>query len=350
MNIETIRFKNNRLLILDQTLLPHKQEYRTLKDLSQVIEAIKSLRVRGAPAIGIVAAYGLAIHALNLKALKKPDFEALKNAAQQLKQARPTAVNLKWAIDRQMAVIENLQHNEDTMVSALIHEAKAIHDEDRETCDKIGSYGDALIADGFNILTHCNTGFLATGGIGTALGVVYKAAENHKNVHVFVDETRPVGQGARLTFWELNQAGIPATLITDNMAGSLMKEGKVDIVITGADRIAANGDTANKIGTYSLAVLAKAHNIPFYIAAPYSTFDLNIDSGQQIPIEQRPKEEVLQFWNIPSKDSYQVYNPAFDVTPGDLINGIITEFGIIKKPFEKNIINVPKQFNKGDAT
>lgn len=344
MNLETIRFKNNRLSILDQTLLPHQAKYLTLRHIDQVVEAIQSLRVRGAPAIGIVAAYGLVVHALNLKNNGHLNFEALSLAGEKLKQARPTAVNLAWAVERMLSKVKNMTDQE-KIVEQLHREALNIHQEDRDTCNKIGNFGSQLLKNKSRVLTHCNTGFLATGGIGTALGVVYKAVEQNKQVHVFVDETRPVGQGARLTYWELQQAQIPATLISDNMAGFLMKQGKIDIVITGADRIARNGDTANKIGTYSLAVLAHFHQIPFYIAAPVSTFDFSIDSGNQIPIEQRPKEEILKFWNLPVNDSFQVYNPAFDVTPAELISGIITEFGIITKPFKENITKITKQFN-----
>jgi len=344
MNLETICFKNNRLSILDQTLLPAREEYLTLENLDQVFEAIKSLRVRGAPAIGIVAAYGLVVHALNLKRAGQLNFEGLTKAGEKLKQARPTAVNLTWAVDRMLNKIKGLTDPE-VGFSLLKEEAIVIHQEDKQTCEKIGLHGSELIKQKANILTHCNTGFLATGGIGTALGVVYKAAEQNKQIHVFVDETRPVGQGARLTYWELQKAHVPATLITDNMAGFLMKQGKVDIVITGADRIALNGDSANKIGTYALAVLAKHHKIPFYIAAPISTFDFSLDSGDQIPIEQRPKEEILNCWNLHANDSVNVYNPAFDVTPANLISGIITEYGILTKPFKKKITNITKQFN-----
>ncbi len=343
MNIETIRFKNNQLSILDQTLLPHRTEYRELQSLDAVIEAIKSLRVRGAPAIGIVAAYGLALHALHLQNKGALTFDNLKAAGQRLKEARPTAVNLAWAVDRLLKLIEQTPASIPEWPERLIKEAVAIHQEDAQTCEQIGQHGSQLVSAKANILTHCNTGFLATGGIGTALGVVFKAAEQKKKIHVYVDETRPVGQGARLTYWELQQMAIPATLITDNMAGFLMKQGKVDLVITGADRIALNGDAANKIGTYALAVLANSHGIPFYIAAPFSTFDLNLESGEQIPIEQRPAQEVLNFWGLP--DEVRVYNPAFDVTPADLITGIITEFGVITKPFKEEITKLSKQFN-----
>ncbi len=343
MNLETISFKNNRLIILDQTLLPHRQKFLTLSNLEAVIEAIKKLRVRGAPAIGIVAAYGLSVHAQNLLNDGKLSYDALVEAGNKLKQARPTAVNLAWAIDRLLNTVQNI-HSNSKIVEILCKEAIAIYEEDKKTCDLIGAHGSELISQKCNVLTHCNTGFLATGGIGTALGVVYKAVEQGKSVHVFVDETRPVGQGARLTYWELKQNNIPATLITDNMAGTLMKDQKVDVVITGADRIALNGDTANKIGTYALAVLANYHNIPFYIAAPLSTFDPDLLSGEQIPIEQRPADEILKFWGFENIEGFQVYNPAFDVTPASLISGIITEHGIIEKPFENKISKLFKQF------
>ncbi len=344
MNLETIQFKNNRLIIIDQTLLPFQEKFLNLQTLEEVIEAIKSLKVRGAPAIGIVAAYGLVVHAINLKKQNLLTFQSLKIAANQLKQARPTAVNLSWAVERLLNAIKDLNTPE-KVITRLKKEAIDIHQEDKSTCDKIGTFGSSLIKPEANILTHCNTGFLATGGIGTALGVVYKAFQQNKKVHVFVDETRPVGQGARLTYWELKRVQIPATLITDNMAGFLMQQGKIDIVITGADRIAANGDTANKIGTYSLAVMARFHKIPFYIAAPLSTFDLSLPNGNQIPIEERSSQEVLQCWHLEKEKYYHVYNPAFDITPAHLISGIITELGIINKPFNKNIRKLLNQLN-----
>jgi len=347
MNLETISFKNNTLKILDQTLLPHRQEYLVLSHLEETIHAIRHLKVRGAPAIGIVAAYGLFLHALDLKKQGDLSFKALQEAGVQLKGARPTAVNLAWAVDRLLHAVHNVKDPEG-ILNVLRREAIAIHEEDKAMCNQIGENGSRLVQDGFHILTHCNTGFLATGGIGTALGVVYKAYEQGKHIHVFVDETRPVGQGARLTYWELQQNGVPATLITDNMAGFLMKQKKVDLIITGADRIAANGDTANKIGTYSLAVLARFHKIPFYIAAPSSTFDLSLPRGADIPIEERPPGEILNCWQITDYDRYTVYNPAFDVTEHELIHGIITEKGIIKHPNKENIINFFQTFNKGD--
>ncbi len=347
MNLETISFKNNTLKILDQTLLPNRQEFIVLSHLNDFINAIRQLKVRGAPAIGIVAAYGLFIHAQNLQKERRLSFSELKQAGQQLKNARPTAVNLSWAVDRLLNAVSE-ENDPDKILQILRNEAVAVHQEDKEMCNRIGEHGSQLIGDHFNILTHCNTGYLATGGIGTALGVIYKAFEQGKQIHVFVDETRPVGQGARLTYWELRQNGIPATLITDNMAGFLMKQKKVDVVITGADRIAANGDTANKIGTYALAVMARHHKIPFYIAAPSSTFDLSLSNGNEIPIEQRPKNEILDCWRFENTEQYTVYNPAFDVTDHELIRGIITELGIIENPNKEKIINFYQTFNKGD--
>ncbi len=347
MNLETISFKNNTLKILDQTLLPDRQEYIVLSHLDDVINAIKTLKVRGAPAIGIVAAYGLYIHALHLQNQGLLSLKSLRQAGQKLKGARPTAVNLLWAVDRLLKAVST-ESDSLKMLKTLRNQALSIHKEDKTMCQSIGQYGSRLVPKKARILTHCNTGFLATGGIGTALGVIYKAFEQGKDVHVFVDETRPIGQGARLTYWELQQNGIPATLIADNMAAFLMKQKRVDLIITGADRITANGDTANKIGTYALAILARHHGIPFYIAAPSSTFDLSLPNGAQIPIEQRPGEEILNCWQIKADQNYRVFNPAFDVTDHELINGIITELGIIENPNHENITNFFKTFNKGD--
>jgi methylthioribose-1-phosphate isomerase len=263
----------------------------------------------------------------------------LLSAAERLKRSRPTAVNLQWAVDRMTTAYRQNKPAGNTaeLLSILKNTALNIHDEDRLSCRQIGEFGSAMVKNNFNILTHCNAGILATGGIGTALSVIYTAAEQKKKIHVYVDETRPVGQGARLTFWELTANSIPATLIADNMAGSLMKDGKIDMILVGADRIALNGDTANKIGTYPLSVLASYHKIPFYVAAPISTFDKSINSGEEIPIEYRNKNELLSFWNIREDIQGSVYNPAFDVTPADLISGIITERGILRKPLEKTI-------------
>lgn len=339
MNIESIVFENNTLRIINQKELPQTFKYITLSTLSSVIDAIKSLKVRGAPAIGILAAYGMYKHAESLYSKNQLDINNLTQAADALKNSRPTAVNLGWAVDKMMKAFFKYSDSsiDDVLLSKLKETAVNIHLNDKNTCASIGKYGAELIKDGFNILTHCNAGILATGGKGTALSVIYEAKDQGKNIHIYVDETRPVGQGARLTYWELLKNSIPATLIADNMAACLMQLNKIDAVIVGADRIAKNGDTANKIGTYSLAVLAHYHQIPFYVAAPLSTFDFSIKSGDEIPIEFRNKEEILAFWNIDNKNDYNVYNPAFDVTPNHLISGIITEKGIIKNPVELNL-------------
>ncbi len=338
MNLETIVFENNTLKIIDQMLLPYTLQYTELNSLEAVIEAIKSLKVRGAPAIGITAAYGLFVYANNLAKKGEFSFPALRKGAAKLKKARPTAVNLSWAIDRMVASVATHEAPDvESVLKTLRDTALSIHLSDKETCTAIGRYGAQLLADESQVITHCNTGALATGGIGTALGIVYEAVNQGKKVHVFVDETRPVGQGARLTYWELQYNRVSATLITDNMAGLVMRQEKIDAILVGADRIAANGDVANKIGTYGLAVLAKHHGIPFYVAAPLSSFDFSITDGKAIPIEQRPKEEVLDFWRIPEKADYKVYNPAFDITPAHLISGIITEKGVVRNPDKEEL-------------
>ena len=328
----------NELTIVDQTLLPGQLKYINISGLEDSTEAIKKLKIRGAPAIGIMAAYTLFIIADNLKTYPKEKLlQVLNSSAVTLKNSRPTAVNLEWAIERINKVISNSENKFVKEITEDIrNEALKIHAEDRESCFQIGQNGLEIVPDNVNIITHCNTGSLATGGWGTALGIIYAAAEKKRNIHVFVDETRPLGQGARLTFWELNQAGIPCTLIADSMAASLMAEKKIDLVLFGADRIARNGDVANKIGSYSLAVIANFHKIPCYSVAPLSTFDFNISSGKQIPIENREPNEILEIYNY-NKSDLKVYNPAFDVTPASLLSGIITEAGIIKSPIEKNI-------------
>lgn len=333
MNLETITFENNTLKIINQQALPQEFSYLTLTNLDEVIEAIVGLRVRGAPAIGIVAAYGFYKHVESLAETDQLRRELVEAAADRLIQCRPTAVNLAWAVNGMLEKYRSLQgENKTRLLAGLKAMAELIHAGDKETCAAIGKYGAELIKDGANILTHCNAGILATGGSGTALSVVYHAFNSGKKVHVFVDETRPVGQGARLTYWELDYNKVPATLITDNMAGHLMQQNKIDAVIVGADRIARNGDVANKIGTYSLAVLADYHRIPFYVAAPLSTFDVQTGSGAQITIEQRNKAEILKFWNVNGKENYQVYNPAFDITPNHLITAIVSEKGVMEKP------------------
>jgi len=342
MNIETIQFENNTLRIINQAELPGKFNYLELQTLEEVIKSIKTLQVRGAPAIGIVAAYGLYIHAKNLYNQNMLNQKKIYEGAGLLVHTRPTAINLKWAIDNMLdSFIKVTENSTLEVLDRLKESAIRIHNDDKEACAAIGRYGSGLISDSMNILTHCNAGILATGGMGTALAPVYTANILGKNVHVYVDETRPVGQGARLTYWELNQNRIPATLVTDNMAASLMQSQKIDMVIVGADRIAANGDIANKIGTYGLAVLSKYHRIPFYVAAPTSSIDMNIKCGQDIPIEERSAKEITDFWKIES-DEYKVFNPAFDITPNLLISALITEKGIIRKPIKRNLKFITK--------
>jgi len=329
---------DGHLELIDQTLLPAELKFIGCHDLQTLWHAIKVLRVRGAPAIGVAAAYGPVIAAQHANT-SEDILQRVEQACDYLATARPTAVNLFWALDRMRNYARQIAHlPPKELRQALLKEAKAIHEEDIRMCRAIGEYGDRLIPQEANILTHCNAGSLATSHLGTALAVMYIAAEKGKKLHVWVDETRPLLQGARLTCWELHQAGIDATLICDNMAASAMGQGKIDLVITGADRIAANGDTANKIGTYGLAVLANYHNIPFYIAAPVSTFDLSIPDGSHIPIEQRQGEEVRRWGNHQTAPAdAKVWNPAFDVTPAGLITAIITDRGIIEKPNRQNI-------------
>ena len=323
------------LRLIDQTLLPGRFLRIDLSDVEAVWEAIKSLRVRGAPAIGIAAAYGAVIGARAGNGTR----EALKTATDRLRTSRPTAVNLFWALDR----MDRVAADEPGLagpafVDRLLAEAHAIAEEDRTMCRAIGAFGAALIEPGQGVLTHCNAGGLATADYGTALAVMFAAHEQGKAFHVFADETRPLLQGARLTAWELQRRGIPVTLICDSMAAQVMKEGKVRSVVVGADRIAANGDTANKIGTYGVALLAKAHGIPFYVAAPSSTFDLDTPDGSAIPIEQRdPREITHGFGSATAPEGIDVYNPAFDVTPAPLIAGIITEKGVISPVDEAEI-------------
>lgn len=337
---EAVQFKNFRLQVIDQTLLPGSFIYSDLVSLEDAYNAIKTLKVRGAPLIGIVAAYAIAVYANQLQEDSKSVFLAkLEDAAGYLDSSRPTAVNLRWALNR----MRNIYHNPDVSVGEIIDrlksEAENIHEEDRESCHQIGMNGLAVLKNPVRILTHCNTGSLATGGWGTALGIIYAAFAKKYDLHVYVDETRPLGQGARLTFWELLQNKIPCTLITDSTAGSLMHAGNIDIVLFGADRIARNGDVANKIGSYSLAVQAKYHQIPCYCAAPVSTFDISIASGTDIPIEKRDESEILQFYKYDRTllRFGNIYNPAFDVTPAELLTGIITERGVLSQPLSKAI-------------
>jgi len=334
--IRTILWADDAVVLIDQKALPGKVHYLTLTDWRDVVEAIKDLTVRGAPAIGVAAAMGIALGALQLpEASVAESRKSFARLCEAFAKARPTARNLFWAIERMKRRFdETLPAGVAAVKKALVEEAVAIGEEDIEINRRIGLNGKAFIRDGDNVLTHCNAGALATAGYGTALGVIRAAREDGKKLHVFVDETRPVLQGARLTCWELLEDRIPATLITDNMAGFLMAQGRVDLVIVGADRIAANGDTANKIGTYTLAILAKEHAVPFYVAAPLSTIDRSIADGSGIPIEERHPGEVKELHGVrtaPEKGGG--YNPAFDVTPHRYITAIVTEAGVAKKPF-----------------
>lgn len=366
--IKAIDWQDGKVIILDQSILPFEISYIKCTDFRMVAEAIKSLRIRGAPAIGIAAAMGVALAAQSIEA-RNPDelLRRLEPVFETMLSTRPTAVNIRWAIERiKHCLLTNRDKDIFKLKEMLIIEAKKILDEDIEVNKTIGRFGAELIKDGYRILTHCNAGSLATGGYGTATSVIFVAAEQGKNIHVYVDETRPVLQGARLTAWELLQAGIPVTLIPDSAAGALMKEGEIDIVIVGTDRTVRNGDVANKIGTYSLSVLAKENNIPFYVAAPLSSIDLSIPSGEDIPIEERDPSEVTRIrgkiiegsltesigldetssktFGSPrlgivqiAPDGAMAKNYAFDVTPARYITGIITEKGIFKPTEIKDI-------------
>jgi len=344
-SVKAINWENDSLVLLDCRALPIKEEYIQCKSYKTLIDAINCLAVRGAPAIGIAAAYGVVLAAQEAegKAGSKEAYLAyIKEAIGELAATRPTAVNLFWALNRLKEILEDAAGCPLKEIrERLFKEAEALFNEDIECNRKIGEFGNEVVPQGANILTHCNAGALATAGYGTALGVVRAAHDSKKEIHVFADETRPLLQGARLTAWELTKEGIPCTLITDSMAGYVMKLGKVDLVITGADRITLNGDTANKIGTYSLAVLAREHGIPFYIAAPLSTIDITLKHGDEIEIEERDKQEVKYFFGVQTAPySVNTFNPAFDVTPNEYITGIITEKGILKPPFEESIGNL----------
>ncbi|MDD3612632.1 MAG: S-methyl-5-thioribose-1-phosphate isomerase [Eubacteriales bacterium] len=338
--MEVIKLYNNKLVLIDQTKLPNDMSKIECKTYKQVADAIVNMKVRGAPAIGIAAAYGILLAALEYKDKGLEEFIAnLFQAASYLKATRPTAVNLSWAVDRLMELVDqNRNCPVEKIIRMIQDETENIVKENKDTDISIAQHGAKLLEEKENILTHCNAGALATAAYGTAIGVIRYAFEQGKDIKVFVDETRPLLQGARLTAWELVQYGIPATLITDNMAGYFMSKGLVTSIIVGADRIASNGDTANKIGTYSLAVLAKEHSIPFYIAAPFSSFDFSIETGDEIIIEERKSQEVTQVENcIIAPEGISVANPAFDVTPNRLITALITEHGPIYPPFDKNL-------------
>ena len=335
------------MVLIDQTLLPGELKELECRDVETVFEAIQSLRVRGAPAIGIAAAYGVVIGSQNIETGNGQEFlAALQKVCDRLAASRPTAVNLFWALGRmrqcaEQAISDLGQAAFDVLDirKALLSAAQKIHEDDRQMCHAIGEHGvQALPVDCRGVLTHCNAGGLATAEYGTALSVLFTAQDQGRELSVYVDETRPLLQGARLTSWELTQRGIDTTLICDSMAAQVMREGKVDVVITGADRIAANGDSANKIGTYGLAVLAAHHQIPFFIAAPSSTFDFSLPDGRGIPIEERRAEEITHgFGRATAPADVGVYNPAFDVTPAELITAIITERGVVRPVTDENI-------------
>ncbi|MBP2653174.1 MAG: Methylthioribose-phosphate isomerase [Firmicutes bacterium] len=333
--MQSIIWSQDGLKLLDQTLLPSRTEYISCQDYRRVADAIRRLEVRGAPAIGVAAAFAMVLGAREVSESGGDFLPALRNIAKELKQTRPTAVNLFWAIDRMLAAASRLEAaQKDEILAALEDEALALAEEDKTVNQKIAKYGADLFSSEISILTHCNAGALATVAFGTALGVIRHAWGEGKIRRVFADETRPLLQGARLTAWEMMQEGIPVTLITDSMAGWVMKKRMVDAVIVGADRITLDGDVANKIGTYSVAILAKEHNIPFYVAAPVATFDFSIKSGEDIVIEERSSREVTSFGGVDTAPGgVDVFNPAFDVTPNSLVTAIVTECGVIRPPF-----------------
>jgi methylthioribose-1-phosphate isomerase len=334
--VETIQWTDAGVVMIDQTRLPREQVFVTCRGYREVAEAIRSMVIRGAPAIGVAAAMGVALGVQEDADFGTADFETV---CETLAQTRPTAVNLFWAIDRMRrlkASLNGLPHPE--IVERMIQEARQIRSEDIAICRAIGRHGEPLVPDGKTVLTHCNAGALATAGYGTALGVIRAAFEAGKKIDVFADETRPFLQGSRLTAWELQQDGIPTTIITDNMAGHFLRSGRIGCVVVGADRIAANGDVANKIGTYSVAVLAKENGVPFYVAAPVSTFDLTLTCGDAIPIEQRSASEVTHVFGVPiAPENIAVENPAFDVTPARYVTAIVCERGVARPPYEESL-------------
>jgi len=338
IDYQPIEWLGNRVRILDQTKLPQKETYLVTDDYRKVAGAIKELKVRGAPAIGIAGAYGVALGASKIKSASREEFlKQVQKVSDAIASTRPTARNLFFALERMQKASTKGKTSVD-IKKVLMAEAIKIHKEEADATKRLSELGAGLIKKGWTILTHCNTGPLAPSGYGTALGVIIAAHKQGKKIQVLADETRPLLQGARLTAWELKKAGVPVTLITDSMAGHFMRVGKVDCVITGADRIAANGDTANKIGTYPLAVVAKENKIPFYIAAPVSTIDMKMKSGARIPIEERGADEVMRFnGQLLVLDGINAANPAFDVTPNKYITAIITDKGIIKPPYLEGI-------------
>ena len=338
---KTIEWTDAGVVMIDQRLLPVKEEYVTLESPSKVAWAIKEMVIRGAPAIGVAAAMGVALAAHKARSQSPADFEeTFEAAAREIGATRPTAVNLFWALARMRAVFHQnrARLGNDALADLLVAEARRILEEDVEMNRRLGDFGADLMPEEGTVLTHCNAGALATGGYGTALGVIRSAVARGKSIRVMADETRPLLQGARLTAWELQKDGIPATLITDNMSGHFMRKGAIKAVVVGADRIAANGDTANKIGTYSVAVLAKEHGIPFYVAAPFSTVDMNVVTGEGIPIEERAPTEISRIGQTTiAPDGIGFQNPAFDVTPASYITAIITDRGVALPPFSQSL-------------
>ena len=332
--VETLQWTDAGVVMIDQTRLPREQVFVTCRSYQDVAEAIRSMVIRGAPAIGVAAAMGVA-----LGVQEDADFDTV---CETLAQTRPTAVNLFWAIERMRLLKASLNGaSRPETVQRMIQEARQIHADDIAICQAIGRNGAPLVPDNKTVLTHCNAGALATAGYGTALGVIRAAWEAGRKIDVFADETRPFLQGSRLTAWELQQDGIPTTIITDNMAGHFLRSGRIGCVVVGADRIAANGDVANKIGTYSVAVLAKENGVPFYVAAPVSTFDLTLASGDAIPIEQRSASEVTHVFGVPiAPENIAVQNPAFDVTPSRYVTAIICEHGVARPPYEESLLQM----------
>lgn len=348
--MRSIEWVDGKVKMIDQTKLPIELEFIETDDYKVVADAIKKLKIRGAPAIGIAAGFGIYLGIKNFEGDDKGKLkDVFENVCDEFARTRPTAVNLFWAIERMKKVFySNFEIGIDDLKKKLLEEALAIQDDDIKMCKSIGLHGSKLIPDEANILTHCNTGWLATGDYGTALGIIYTAFEQGKKIRVYVDETRPLLQGARLTTWELMQRGIETILITDNMSAYLMKLGKVDCVIVGADRVALNGDTANKIGTYNLAIVAKYHGIPFYVACPTSSIDFNTKTGDEIPIEERGSEEIVEIMGKRiAPDGVKTFSPAFDVTPNNLITAIVTELGVIYPPFEENIRKIKENNCRG---
>ena len=348
MNFTTIRWDRDEetLVLLDQTRLPGEVVYETCRDLQSVVEAIKRLKVRGAPAIGVAAAYGVVVGVQHSAAIDHTSLSReVDVVSDTLAATRPTAVNLSWALERMRRTVR--EHHDapvKEIKEALLREALTIQSEDENTCRRIGEHGSGLLRSGQTVLTHCNAGALASCGVGTALAVVYQAHSEGKRVHVYADETRPVLQGARLTSWELAQAGIGVTLICDSMAAQVMKEGRIDCVIVGADRVAANGDVDSKLGTDGVAVLADAHDVPLYVAAPFSSIDLSIETGHEIPIEEREAAEISQGpGGRTAPEEVEVYNPAFDVTPSRYVSAIITERGVARQPFAESLAALSHQ-------